>query len=156
MQRYNLFEQVHTTLQDALFIGAQSLRQALALQEKENDTWDNIKATVESCQRLMQAKEATVLPAVDVFEPAIADALLQQHNQAAALAQKLQPLLQKPAEPHLAPLYKQYLCAQLQCLFKSEQMLNPVLWYYYTDKELQQMEPPLKNATRLLADRMMD
>ena len=142
MQRYNVFETAHLAMQDALYKAAKSLHPS----SFSNEGLEKLPAVMDALQastQLMQFKETTILPAVALFEPAIADAVVQLHAQVVTGLQKLEVLLSEPVNGRVAVLFNQYMVAQLQVLFKSEEMLNPVLWYYYTDKELQEMEKGL-------------
>ncbi len=140
MQLYNVFDEVHLALQDTLFIGAKSLRN-LAAAPAVN--FQQLKEITEESQQLLHAIENTVMPAIDIFEPAVADALLQHHRQAALEAQRLLEALAQNGQS-LRDCYLRFLCAQLHCMRKCEEMLNPVLWRYYSDSELQQLEQVLQ------------
>ena len=138
MQLYNLFDEVHLALQDALFMGAQSISKLAAAPAQ----FQQLKEIAEDSLQLLHAIESTVLPAVDLFEPAVADALLQQHRLAAIEAQRLLEALAQNAQ-NLQVGYNRFLCAQLHCMRKCEEMLNPVLWRYYSASELHQLKQVL-------------
>ncbi|MGV3657686.1 MAG: hypothetical protein ACO1NX_07015 [Chitinophagaceae bacterium] len=115
MQLYNVFDEVHLALQDALFIGALSIGKADAALSQ----FQQLKEIAEDSQQLLHAIESTVLPAVDLFEPAVADALLQQHRLAATEAQRLLEALAQNAQT-LQVGYNRFMCAQLHCMRKCE------------------------------------
>lgn len=141
MQRYNLFQQPHFALQDALFNSARSL-QLNAGKAITALTIQAVTATVELGNQILMAKENHLLPAVDAYEPAVVDAVKQKHALVVADAQKVQEAIALE-RANLPALFAPFVNSQLACMLKSEAWLNPVLWYYYTDKELQQMEPLL-------------
>ena len=153
MQRYNLFETSHLALQDALFIGAQSFSKQYVLNATVAFDIQKLREVVDGSIQLIDLKELFVLPAVEAFEPAVVDALKQQHKQSQAWSQKMRSALLQPAAENLAALYKKFMCTQLQCGINCEEILNPVLWFYYSDKELQELEQPLLQATGLAAER---
>lgn len=143
MKRYNLFETTHLALQDALFMGAQSLSKHHLLSDTTVYDVQTLKAIVEGCMQLTHLKEVLIMPALEAYEPAVVDALKQQHKKAATWAQQLVAAFTQPDGEQLRALYKKYMCAQLQCDIRCEEMLNPPLWFYYSDKELQHLEQPL-------------
>ena len=153
MPRYNLFETSHLALQDALFMGAQSFSKQYVQHASMSIDIQKLKSIIECSLQLIHLKELFVLPALEAYEPAVVDALKQQHQLANGWAKKMQAAFLQPADEPLAILYKKYMCAQLQCGIKCEDMLNPVLWFYYSDKELQELEQPLLQATGILIER---
>lgn len=153
MQRYNLFESPHLALQDALFMGVQSFNKQKEPGTVVSFSFQKLEETVADSLQLIYLIELYVMPAVEHYEPAVVDALRQQHQQARAWAHKLLNAIALPADENLANLYKKFMCAQLQCSIKCEDMLNPVLWFYYTDKELQQLEQHLLQAADYIIQR---
>lgn len=141
MQRYNVFKTVHFALQDALFNSAKSLQQT--------PEWpQQVSKAVEMSRLLMRTKEAAILPAVDSFEPSVVDAVKQAHRVADAEAQKLQKAFDSSEDINLNVVFNRYMITQLNSMLRSEEMINPVLWYYYSDAELQNLEAPLKELVQ--------
>jgi hypothetical protein len=139
MQRYNVFETAHLAMQDALFLAAKSLRPSAGYSNECLEKRPAVIASLQASAQLIAFSETTILPAVALFEPAIADAIVQLHAKVVTGLQNVEALLSAPVNERVVVVFNQYLVAQLQVLIKSEEMLNPVLWYYYTDKELQEM-----------------
>jgi hypothetical protein len=142
MQRYNLFQSAHNTLQDVLFEGAKSLQQASqAHYEMASPARQKVAEAIAVFQAQVQAKEAYLFPAVDPFEPAIVDAVKQRHHAAAQYANSLQALLKEEKDwPALQQKFYRLMVLQLECMVKGEEMINPVLWRYYSDAELKRLE----------------
>lgn len=144
MQRYNLFQSAHNTLQDVLFDSALSLQQAPPAKEATEKALEKVQEALTVLQLQARAKEAYAFPAMDAFEPAIVDAVKQQHNAATQLAKELEAIIQEEGElAHLRQAYKQVMLLQLKCMQKGEEMMLPVLWHYYSDAELKKLEDRL-------------
>ena len=145
MPRYNLFQLAHNTVQDVLFEGAKSLQQACTGNiETAGPARQKVAEAMAAFQMQVQVIAAFIFPAADPFEPAIIDAAKQLQQTAASYEAKLEAALNKEKEiTHLQQLYYRCMVQQLTCLQKTEEMLNPVLWHYYTDAELKKLEEHL-------------
>lgn len=139
MQRYNLFQAAHNTLQDVLFDGA------INLQKGEGPALQKVEDAMMVVKLQTKAKEESIFPAVDAYEPAVVDAVKQQHEAAFRLSSELEAILKEEKElAHLRQTFNQMMVAQLKCMQKGEEMLLPVLWHYYSDAELKKLEDRLE------------
>lgn len=145
MQRYNLFQSTHNTLQDVLFDGALSLQQAqAAAKEKETKALQKVTEALMVFQVQARAKEDCILPAMDAYEPSIVDAIKQQHQAAVQLVRTFEATLKAKATlSNLQQAYNQLMVQQLKYMQKGEEIMLPVLWYYYSDTELKKLEARL-------------
>ena len=142
MQRYNLFQSAHNTLQDVLFESALSLQQAPPA--KKEKALQKVEEALTVFDLQTSVKEDYVFPALDAYEPAIVDAVKQQHHAADQLAKELKMIIGEEAElSHLRQVYNQLMVLQLKCMQKGEEMMLPVLWHYYSDAELKKLEERL-------------
>ena len=142
MQRYNLFQSAHNTLQDVLFDSAFSLQQAPPA--KKEKALQKVEEALTVFDLQTSVKESFVFPALDPFEPSIVDAVKQQHQAAAQVAKELKAIIGEETElSHLRQVYKQLMILQLKCMQKGEEMMLPVLWHYYSDAELKKLEERL-------------
>ena len=138
MQRYNLFQSAHHTLQDVLFDGA------ISLQKEGAPSLQKVMDAVTVAQLQARAKEDCIFPAVDVFEPSVVDAVKQQHAVAFQLTQQLETILKEEQQlSYLRQAFNQLLVAQLKSMQRGEEALLPVLWHYYSDAELKKLEARL-------------
>ena len=67
MERYNLFQSAHNTLQDVLFDSALTLQHAST--EKEEKALQKVNEALTVFDLQVRAKEDYVLPAMDPYEP---------------------------------------------------------------------------------------
>jgi hypothetical protein len=141
MQRYNLFQSAHHTLQDVLFNGA------ISLQKEEAPSFQKVEDAIMVARLQARAKEDCIFPAIDAFEPSVVDAVKQQHAAAFQLSYQLEGFLKEEKQlSYLRQAYNQLLVTQLKCMQKGEEVLLPVLWHYYSDTELKKLEERLQKV----------
>lgn len=138
MQRYNLFQSAHHTLQDVLFEGA------ISLQSEGSPSLQKVADAVTIAQLQARAKEDCIFSAIDTFEPSVVDAVKQQHALAFQLSQQINTILKEERQLSLLrQAFNQLLVAQLKSMQKGEEALLPILWHYYSDAELKKLEARL-------------
>lgn len=158
MQRYNTFHHIHKALRTLLYDAA------LCLQQTDFTTADQCSAAVEKVVAALELfkeqthnEDCSVLPAIEMFEPSVADAFRQEHEKARQIANALHQTLAewyryKQEEKirignELTHAFTQFLVFNLNHMAK-EEVLNVFLWRYYSDGEIKKMEMTMrKNMT---------
>jgi hypothetical protein len=148
MQRYNIFYQIHKGLRAMLF--------ETALHIQHTDFW-NAEETEEVIERISEAvrlfdkhafsEDNHIFPAVEKYDPAIADAFEQEHVKDHLLGKTLAesiicyhaaPVITEKAEAakEVQVGFVKFMVFNLEHMAKEEDVLNKILWRYYTDAEL--------------------
>jgi hypothetical protein len=148
MQRYNIFHQIHKGLRAMLY--------ETAIKVQHSDFWnvDETEDTIESINEVVRLfdmhayhEDNLVFPAVEKYDPAIADAFEQEHVQDHLLGKLLSDSIERwknasiitekaeiAKEVQLA--YVKFMVFNLEHMAKEEDVLNNILWRHYTDGEL--------------------
>ena len=148
MQRYNIFHQIHK--------GLRAMLHETALHIQHADFW-NIEETEEVMERTNElvrlfdkhahSEDTHVFPAVEKYDPAIADAFEQEHVKdhllgkllvdAVARCQNAPVITEKvQAAKEVQANFGKFMVFNLEHMAKEEEVLNKILWRYYTDPEL--------------------
>lgn len=148
MQRYNMFNQIHKGLRVLLYDTATLMQ--------HTDFW-NVEEAAGAIGRVREviflfdkhahSEDNFVFPAVKMYEPAVADTFgqehLKDHELGEALAAALTAYEEAPTiteKATLAPLISQsftrFMVFNLEHMALEEDVLNKILWRYYSDTEL--------------------
>jgi|SRR6218665_941042 len=148
MQRYNMFNQVHKGLRALLY--------DTAMQVQHTDFWNAdeaadalrcIREVVSLFDKHAHAEDRYVFPAVKQYEPSVADLFEQEHIEDHQLGEELlgagsayeaAVVITDKAliAPRICRLYDRFVAFNLDHMTKEEEVLNPILWRYYSDEEL--------------------
>jgi hypothetical protein len=160
MQRINIFNQIHKGLRAALYDTAISLQQADFTSETEaEEALSKIKEVVMLFDEHAHKEDSFVLPAILQFEPSVADAFEQEHVTDLALSSQLNKAVDEfetllKAEDRAAAGRKinidfvAFLVFNLQHMAKEEDIINQLLWRYYTDAEILQIQQRIVQSTQ--------
>jgi hypothetical protein len=160
MQRINIFNQIHKGLRAALYHTATSLQQADFTAEAEaEEALSKIKEVVMLFDEHARKEDKFVLPAIVQFEPSVADAFEQEHLTDLALSGQLvaavdgfESLLK--AEDRAAAgrkinvQFAEFLVFNLKHMAREEDLLNQLLWRYYSDAEILQIQQRIVQHTQ--------
>jgi hypothetical protein len=148
MQRYNIFHQIHKGLRAMLYETAIKVQHADFWNVDETeDTIENINEVVRLFDMHAFHEDNHVFPAVEKYDPAIADAFEQEHVQDHLLGELLSnsierwksaSIITEKAEiaREIQYAYVKFMVFNLEHMAKEEDVLNKILWRYYTDPEL--------------------
>ncbi len=148
MYRYNMFHQVHKGLKALLY--------ETALELQQTDFWDVEQATaiirkIENVVLLFEkhasSEDHFVFPAVEKYEPSVADVFEKEHEKDHQLGQLLSQSLdayrnaavitaKAEAGKQIQLAYADFMVFNLEHMGKEEKLLNIILWRYYDDDEL--------------------
>ena len=148
MQRYSIFHQVHKGLRAMLY--------ETAIHVQRTDFW-NVEETEEVIQRINEvvrlfdqhaySEDIHVFPAVEKYDPAIADAFEQEHIKDHLLGKLLSDSIVRFGEApvitekvavakEVQTIFVKFMVFNLEHMAKEEEVVNKILWRYYTDPEL--------------------
>lgn len=148
MQRYNIFHQVHKGLRALLYETAIQLQHTDFWNVEEADeTIDRINEVIRLFEKHAHTEDNKVFPAVEKYDPAIADAFEQEHVKDHQLGQLLaesitnyraSAIITEKAEAgkQIHTSFVKFMVFNLEHMAKEEDVLNWILWRYYSDAEL--------------------
>jgi hypothetical protein len=159
MQRVNIFYLIHKGLRASLF------RTAALLQQTDFDASAELEEAIESVREVMMlfeehaAKEDKfILSAVALYEPSVADAFAQEHEEDHRLAEQLGVLVARLEAADSAPerieldqqlnsAFVQFVGFNLHHMAKEEQLLNEMLWRFYSDADILAIQKEIIKST---------
>jgi hypothetical protein len=159
MQRVNIFNQIHKGLRAALYDTAISLQQADFTTEAEAEAaLDKIREVVMLFDGHAHKEDHFILPAILPFEPSVSDAFEQEHVADIVLSRKLNAAVDEfytllkaqdraEAGKRINIEFTAFLVFNLQHMAKEEDLLNQLLWRYYTDAEIIQIQQRIVQGT---------
>lgn len=148
MQRYNMFNQVHKGLRALLYDTAMCVQHTDFWNVEEADgTLRRIREVVALFDKHAHAEDSWVFPAVKQYEPSVADLFGQEHIEDHQLGEELLGASnayetavvitgKAMIAPRICHLYSRFVAFNLEHMTKEEEVLNPILWRYYSDEEL--------------------
>jgi len=148
MQRYDMFNQIHKGLRALLY--------ETALQIQHTDFWDvdeaeeaigRINEIVRLFEKHAYSEDSHVFPAIEKYEPSVADAFEQEHVKDHLLGQALADSLsfyrnaeviteKAVAAKQIHSAFIKFMVFNIEHMAKEEEVINPLLWRYYTDADL--------------------
>jgi hemerythrin superfamily protein len=143
-----MFNQIHKGLRALLY--------ETALDIQHTDFW-NVEETEKVIERIQDvvklfekhafSEDSYVFPAIEKYEPSVADAFEQEHVKdhllgellsASLISYKNAPIITEKAEAgrQIYSAFVKFMAFNLEHMGKEEEIINPLLWRYYTDEEL--------------------
>jgi len=150
--RYNTFYQIHKALRAMLYETAIELQRTDFNNEEESaEALANIKTVVNLFDKHAYHEDTVVFPAVEKYEPSIVDAFEQEHIKDLELGSKLRTLMAMfdsvesdddkiQVGSAIRKSFVDFLAFNLQHMAKEEDIINNLLWRYYTDDEIRAIE----------------
>lgn len=164
MQRYNLFNIIHKGLRAALYQTAAQLQQTDYSNAQESEAAVNAVNEVLLIFEGHAHKEDTyVFPHINMYEPSVAATFEAEHETDHQLGEKLKMCINtvldaadadKPlAGQNMGKAFVSFLVFNLQHMAKEEEIINKILWQYYTDEEIKSISSAiLKNTPPWIQD----
>ena len=148
MERYNLFNLVHKGLRASLFETALQLQQTDFTNENASEeAICRIKEVMVLFETHGQKEDQFLLPAVVSYEPSVVAIFEAEHKQDFRLSATLKEVIERltPSQSFLERLitgreinqaFIRFLISNLEHMAKEEDILNRILWRYYSDDEI--------------------
>ena len=151
MQRYNIFYQVHKGLRALLYHTILKLQQTDFTNEKEAAA---VTAQITTVLDLFDAHAHTedhfILPEITAYEPSVVALFEHEHVQDLKLSSGLADMLKafslcvsdeskKQIGRQLEQSFAAFVNFNLAHMAKEEDVLNKILWRYYTDEQLHEI-----------------
>jgi iron-sulfur cluster repair protein YtfE (RIC family) len=150
--RYNTFYQVHKALRAMLYETAGELQRTdFDSDEEVTSLLANITTVVDVFDKHAYNEDHFVFPAVEQYEPSIVDSFEQEHVKDHELSTQLRTLINiysslKTDEERinlgsaLRKAFVDFLSFNLVHMAKEEDIINNLLWRYYTDDQIRVIE----------------
>lgn len=167
MQRYDVFESVHKGLKALLYDTALLLQHAdFSKEEPFEAVTEAIKEAVHLLEEHIQTEAKFIVPLILDFEPGIADQFIKDQQQALNLSAQLKNALSNfvseqtlKSDNHagkvLSCRYMEFMLFQINLMVKEEELLNKILWKYFSDKHIAQLQKEmLQNNCLTLSEKL--
>lgn len=151
MKRYNIFNQVHKGLRALLYETALAVQQCDFLSEADTEkTLKQVREVLELFDRHAHTEDKFILPAISEYEPAVVAAFEDEHKEDHEFGSRLKELLNlfeglsdaaakvDTGNAIYQSLVK-FMIFNLGHMAKEEDILNKLLWRYYTDDQLKKI-----------------
>lgn len=148
MQRFNTFNMIHKALRALLYDTALTIQQtSFGNGQEARDVLRKIETVVDQFEQHAHHEDTFVLPMITAYEPALVDQFEQEHVEDHCIGAQLAHLVnifraasteeeRVVAGSGLAKAYMDFMIFNLEHMAKEERVLNPVLWTYYSDEQL--------------------
>ena len=148
MKRYNIFNQIHKGLRALLYETIIKLQQTdFTDAEDADEAVQQVKIILDLFDEHAHTEDTFILPAIVEYEPSVVDVFAQEHVKDLALSNKLNGLLQafsltispdakREIGTAISNAVFEFMLFNLEHMKKEEDVLNKLLWRYYTDEVL--------------------
>lgn len=160
MQRLNIFNQVHKGLRAALYETALLLQQANFTSANESDVaMERIKEVLMLFEEHARKEDFYILKAIVPYEPSVADAFEQEHIEDMELSAELSDAVvafeslldnseREAAGRKINELFAAFIAFNLKHMGKEELVINEILWRYFSDNEILQIQNRIVASTQ--------
>ena len=160
MQRLNIFNQVHKGLRASLYETALLLQQANFTSANESDVaMERIKEVLMLFEEHARKEDFYILKAIVPYEPSVADAFEQEHIEDMELSAELSDAVvafeslldnseREAAGRKINELFAAFIAFNLKHMGKEELVINEILWRYFSDNEILQIQNRIVASTQ--------
>jgi hypothetical protein len=145
--RFNIFNQIHKGLRALLYETSLLLQQTdFSSEEEMNIAIERVTLVADMFDDHAHHEDNFILPAVHEYEPSLVDAFEQEHVMDGKLSRALKdslyalqmasPLVRPDMANELSKTFIQFMVFNLEHMAKEENILNKVLWRYYSDEQI--------------------
>lgn len=148
MKRYDAFHQIHKGLRALLYEIALQVQHTDFTNEKEaGAACGQVLTVLALFEKHADSEDNHVFAAIRSWEPSVADAFEQEHETDHALGMQLEAAVtslslsaDKTASGNqLSRAFVKFMTFNLDHMAREEEVINPILWRYYSDAELHEM-----------------
>ena len=160
MSRFNVFNQIHKGLRAMLYDTALTLQQThFADTDQAHATVKKVRTAVDMFVAHTAHEDHFIIPAIQQYEPSLADLFALEHIKDHLLSEKIGDLLVahnhavKPEEKiktghAISRAFQEFMVFNLEHMSKEETVLNEILWRYYIDAEIESMSNRIVRSLR--------
>jgi hemerythrin-like domain-containing protein len=149
--RYNSFNLIHKGLRAALYQTALQLQQTdFTVEDQTEKALNKVREIVMLFEGHAHKEDKFVLPAIAAYEPSVVAVFESEHEEDAQLGEQLNGCIEKVEESKSLPekivagralteAFVAFMVFNLKHMAKEEDILNKILWRYYSDDEIRQI-----------------
>jgi hypothetical protein len=158
MERYNIFNIIHKGLRAALYQTALQLQQTdFTEAEATEEATNRVREIVLLFEGHAEKEDHFILPAVEEYEPSVVTTFNSEHQEDEKLGIELNlsvervlattTLLEKiVAGRELTEAFVRFMVFNLNHMAKEENILNKILWRYYSDEEIKDLSRQISQS----------
>jgi hemerythrin-like domain-containing protein len=155
MQRYNTFNMIHKALRALLYDTALTLQQTyFGSVDEARTALRKVETVIHQFEQHAHHEDHFILPLITAYEPQLVEEFEKEHQEDHKIGDQLKHLVnifhattyeeeRIIAGSGVAKAFMDFMVFNLEHMAKEERVLNPVLWTYYTDMQLLQMNARL-------------
>jgi hypothetical protein len=148
MKRYNIFNQIHKALRALLYDSSLQLQQTdFADPAQVRAVTGRVQLVLEMFEGHAHTENNFILPKLSAYEPSVCDAFEKEHEEDMQLGEIVAVLLRAVNEATTVEVSKEmgqqlviafidFMVFNLDHMKEEEDVLNNLLWRYYSDEEL--------------------
>lgn len=158
MERYNSFNIIHKGLRAALYQTALQLQQTdFTEEEQTEEALSRVREIVMLFEGHAHKEDSFVLPMINEYEPSVVAAFNSEHEEDEKLGLELNSAVEKVAgsssDPEktiagreLTESFVRFMVFNLNHMAKEEDIINKILWRYYSDEEIKAVVGKISKA----------
>jgi hemerythrin-like domain-containing protein len=151
MERYNSFNIIHKGLRAALYQTALQLQQTdFTEDETAEEALNKVREIVMLFEGHAHKEDHFVLPLINEYEPSVVAAFNSEHEEDEKLGNELKFAIEKVTNSvtgsekivsgrELSEAFVRFMVFNLNHMAKEEDIINKILWRYYSDDEIRAM-----------------
>ena len=159
MERYNIFQLIHKGLRAALYQTALQLQQAdFTSEEDSEEALNKVREIVMLFDGHANKEDQYVFAAITTYEPSVVAAFEDEHVKDRELGSRLEQALEKVVNATtsvekilmgrlLTESFTEFMVFNLQHMAKEEDIINRILWRYYSDEELKKLSSTISQSS---------
>lgn len=155
MERYNIFNLIHKGLRASLYHTCLQLQQTDFTSDQETEeALNRVREIIMLFEEHAHKEDSYILPAISQYEPSVSAGFEEEHIKDEALGRQLKQCIneteraavfkeKKDAAQNLISNFEAFAIFNLQHMAKEETLLNKILWRYYNDDEIRNINSVL-------------
>ena len=160
MSRINVFNQIHKGLRAMLYDTALTLQQThFADSDQSVAAIKKVRTTAEMINAHTAHEDHFIFPAIQEYEPSLVDVFTMEHLKNHSLAEKLvdslvahnhavQPESKIETGQAIIRAFQEFMVYNLEHMSNEENVLNEILWRYYSDEEIESIRKRIVRSQR--------
>jgi hypothetical protein len=160
MSRINIFNQIHKGLRAMLYDTALTLQQTHFADSDQSDAGvKKVRTTTEMINAHTAHEDHFIFPAIQEYEPSLVDVFTMEHLKNHSLSEKLLDSLvahnhavkaesKIEAGQAIIRAFQEFMVYNLEHMSNEENVLNEILWRYYSDEEIEAISKRIVRSRR--------
>jgi len=159
MERYNTFNIIHKGLRAALYQTALQLQQTdFTEEEQAEEALNRVKEIVLLFEGHAHKEDNFILPMINEYEPSVVASFNAEHEEDEKLGIELNNAVEKVSNSstllekivsgrELTESFVRFMVFNLEHMAKEEDIINKILWRYYSDEEIKAVSSQISAST---------